>query len=77
MKRYTIEIEEDENGKSCVTRRAENFSAIELLGILEHTQMEIVKQMAGEIRPDKITREVVITDAEFDAEHPPEPPESV
>ncbi len=59
MKSYTITIEELENSYS-MTRTNDGFTPIELLGILEFSQQEILKQMAGELKPEKIKRKVVV-----------------
>ena len=60
-KRYLIEIS-DKKGKFHMKRECEGFSPFELLGILEHTQLDILKQMAGEIKPDIVKRTVVTKD---------------
>lgn len=52
---YTIETYKSD-GKNCMTRTNKGFTSIELLGILEFAKLEILKQMAGEIKPDKIKR---------------------
>lgn len=55
MKRYSIEI--DDNGK--VTRKCENFTGFELLGILYHATKEIELQISDSI---PIERKVIITE---------------
>ena len=57
---YTIIIE-DVDGNKKMTRRNDGFNAIELLGILELAQQDILKQMKGleEAEIDIVKREVV------------------
>jgi len=57
---YTITIE-DIDGKKTMTRRNDGFNAIELLGLLELTQQDILKQLKGleEAKIDVVKREVV------------------
>lgn len=58
IKKYTITLEEDETYR--MKRSCEGFNPIELLGILEFCQLEILQQMAGEITPDVVEREVIV-----------------
>ena len=58
-KTYTITLEKDKNGKSRMHRTNDGFSPIELLGICELIQLEILQQMNKAIEPDIIKREVV------------------
>jgi hypothetical protein len=57
---YTITIE-DKDGIKKMTRRNDGFNAIELLGLLELAQQDILKQMKGleEAEIDIVKREVV------------------
>jgi hypothetical protein len=57
---YTIIIE-DVDGNKKMTRRNDGFNAIELLGLLELTQQDILKQLKGleEAEIDVVKREVV------------------
>jgi hypothetical protein len=57
---YTIIIE-DKDGVKKMTRRNDGFNAIELLGLLELAQQDILKQMKGleEAEIDIVKREVV------------------
>ena len=57
---YTIIIE-DIDGKKTMTRRNDGFNAIELLGLLELAQQDILKQLKGleEAEIDVVKREVV------------------
>ena len=58
---YTITIEHKEDGTKTMTRRNDGFNAIELLGLLELTQQDILKQLKGleEAEIDVVKREVV------------------
>ena len=47
------------DGSSKMQRTADWFSAIELIGVLELTMMEIREQMKGTITPDVIKRQVI------------------
>jgi hypothetical protein len=58
-KTYTITCEITKDDKVRIDRVCDGFTAIELLGILEYTQLDILKQMSGEIRPDIVNRTVV------------------
>lgn len=58
IKTYTIEVELTD-GKNIVRRTNDGFNPYELLGILEHTQLEILAQMAGNIKPDIIKRTLI------------------
>jgi hypothetical protein len=58
--RYTIENIVYSDGTASMRRKNEGFSGIELLGILEMTQLEIIQEIAGKLKPDVITREVVV-----------------
>ena len=49
----------DVKNKVIVNRMNRGFNAYELLGLLEETQLDILKQMAGKIRPDVIRRTVI------------------
>lgn len=58
IKKYTITLEEDETYRMKIS--CEGFNSIELLGILEFCQLEILQQMAGEITPDVVEKEVIV-----------------
>ena len=58
VKKYTIE-EYEEDGQSIMSRCNDGFSGIELLGLCELIQIEILKQLQGEIKPDIINRTVI------------------
>lgn len=56
---YTIEVNEHEDGSQSMCRTNDGFQAIELLGLLDLTRMEIGEQIRGAFRPDFIERKVV------------------
>lgn len=59
MKKFSITLIED-NDKVSLFRENDGFnSAFELLGILEHAQLEILQQLSGEIKPDVIKRNFI------------------
>lgn len=43
-----------------MNREVENFSALELLGVLEKTQLDIMEQIGVKIKPDITTRKAII-----------------
>lgn len=57
-KTWTITLE-TKNDKWHLSRVNDGFDALELIGILELTKQEVMDQMAGLIKPDFITRQVV------------------
>jgi hypothetical protein len=59
-KTYTIEVEE-KDGMTTMTRINDGFNALELLGILELTQQDIVNQIkdSEESDIDVVKREIV------------------
>jgi hypothetical protein len=57
---YTIEFLVYSDDTTTINRTAENFSAFELIGILELSKEDIVKQIKGEIKPDIVTRKVIV-----------------
>ena len=59
-KTYSITIEENEAGGYDMHRICDGFTALELLGILEFVQQEIIEQMNRNLKPDMIKREVVV-----------------
>lgn len=58
-KTYTIKVTKTENGFT-ISRHNNGFNFHELLGILEHTKMDIVNRIANDIKPDKIETKVTI-----------------
>lgn len=59
VKKYQIVVTKTDDGYS-INRTCDGFSAIELLGVLEHAQLEIMEQMAGRIKPNKVKRTIII-----------------
>ena len=57
-KTYIITFEKI-NGKSVMNRTNDGFTAVELLGVIELTRVEIIDQMRGMIKPDIIKRTVI------------------
>lgn len=60
VKLYSIKYIKYNDGTSKMERENLGFSAIELLGYLEHIQLDIVDQMKGIIKPTK-TKRIVTT----------------
>jgi hypothetical protein len=58
VKKYSIEVIENDKGYS-MNRECTGFTALELLGVLEFVQFEILEQMRGNIKPTSITRTIV------------------
>jgi hypothetical protein len=61
---YTIKYVSLPDGSEGIERTNDGFSAIELLGILEMTQLDIMAQLAGTFKPDFIKRNVVKDEGE-------------
>jgi hypothetical protein len=59
VKVYTIKVSDFEEGLH-VERTNDGFTAQELLGWLEHIQLEIMSQMAGALKPTKVTRNLIV-----------------
>jgi hypothetical protein len=58
-KKYTIEWVSYKDGSAKSGRKNEGFTSLELLGMLERVQMEILQQMAGQIKPNVTERTVI------------------
>lgn len=58
LKSYTIKVIE-QNDEIKIHRTNDGFTSVELLGLLEYTQIDIMRQMAGQIRPTVIKRNVI------------------
>lgn len=58
-KSYKITVEADENGFK-VKRENKGFTFIELLGILEHTQQDLLRRQVEGIKPDEIKTSVEV-----------------
>jgi len=63
-KKYTIELIENNDGTSILNRRNDGFNGYELLGIMEKIQLDILQQLAGNVKVDVVKREVVLDDEE-------------
>jgi len=57
VKKWSIEVIETDEGYE-MNREGEGFTALELMGILEFVQIEIMEQMRGNIKPTIIKRTV-------------------
>lgn len=58
IKKYTIEMTETDKGYS-MNRTCEGFTSMELMGVLEFVQFEIIEQMRGLIKPTIVKRKVI------------------
>lgn len=56
---YSIKVEVLSDGSCNIQRTNDGFNAAELLGHLSFTQMDIIKQMGGEIKPNKVSRKFI------------------
>lgn len=58
------------DGEERITYKSENvgFSAIEILGMLDWKREDVLRQMRGEVKPDIITRTLVIDEQDGGAE---------
>lgn len=68
IKTYTIIVEDRPDGGINIARKNDGFNPLELLGIVEYVQLEILKQMECEIKPTKVVREVIIDKDDFQKE---------
>lgn len=59
MRKYALEITENEDKVLSFKSENDGFNAFELLGFLTIKKEDILKQVRGEIKPDTITRNVV------------------
>ena len=59
MKKFTLTVTEDDNGNT-MSSTNEGFTALEILGILEYKQDDVLSQMKGIIKPNKITRNLIV-----------------
>lgn len=57
---YTITMQCMQDGTFGLKRENKGFNPMELLGICAHTQLEIMKQISGDIKPDIIERKVYV-----------------
>ena len=59
IKTYTVKEFIDEVGTKHLERTCDGFNPLELMGILELTQLDILQQMSGKIKPDIVKRTVI------------------
>ena len=59
VKVYKVTVTHYDNGSVNVKRICDGFNPIELIGILEETQLDILKQRGGEFKPDQVERQFV------------------
>ena len=57
---FTLRIDHLANGSYNMSRQNDGFNIHELMGYISFIQLEICKQLSGEIKPDVIKREVII-----------------
>jgi hypothetical protein len=62
-KTYTIKIIETEKAFA-LDRTNDGFGAIELLGVLQMTTLDIMAQLAGTVKPDYVKRNIVTDEVE-------------
>jgi hypothetical protein len=55
---YTIEFEYTDNGTQ-LTRTNDGFNPLELIGLLQISIDDVMKQFKGEIQPDIVKRKVI------------------
>ena len=60
VKTYTITVTHFEDGTQSMERVNDGFNPLELLGISDFIGQEIKEQIQGKIKPDTITRQVVV-----------------
>lgn len=58
MKRYTLEIEVDNDNRVSMSSNCEGFNPFELLGFLHWKIDDINKQIHGNAKPDLVVRTV-------------------
>lgn len=56
---YSIKVYRYTDGSSSMSRQNDGFNPLELLGVLDFTQMEIKDQIKGKFTADYVKREVV------------------
>lgn len=57
MKRYVIEIEEDEDGRVLLRSHNIGFNVFELIGLLNTKSIDLQRQAQEELAPDRIKRQ--------------------
>jgi len=58
---YTIEVTDNGDSGCTISRTNDGFNYMELLGILEHTQLDLIHRLQNDINPDKIKTKVILT----------------
>jgi len=61
-KKWTIEHIIFEDGTSGLSRTNDGFNSFELIGLLEISKDDIIKQIKGEIKPDVVNRTLIVED---------------
>jgi hypothetical protein len=57
---YTVKSIIYSDGTTTLERTNDGYSSMELLGLLEMSQMDIIEQIKGVIKPDFIERKVIV-----------------
>jgi ribosome modulation factor len=60
---YNMKVTATEDGKLNITRNNDGFTAFEILGVLRHSENDVLDQIAGKIKPDLVQRTVVVDEA--------------
>ena len=63
MKRYSLEVTEDDNGRVSMKTISDGFHGFEVLGFLDFKIEDVRRQLRQDFAPDQISRQVVV-DAE-------------
>lgn len=56
MKTYNIKVKETDEVSLNITKTNDGFTPFELLGLIEWLRDDLIKQMGGMIKPDKVLR---------------------
>ena len=59
IKLWKIELIDYADGSTWMKKTNDGFTSLELLGLCNHSSIDIMRQIAGEIKPDIITRTVI------------------
>ena len=57
--KYTLEVEQNEEGKLSMKSTNDGFNAFEVMGILAFKVEDVRRQINGEVEPDIIKRTVI------------------
>jgi hypothetical protein len=60
-KTYTVTIKHYTDGIQHMNRENDGFTPLELIGLCKYISEEIIMQMQEKIKPDIVTREVVVS----------------